>query len=63
METNETLNNDYRQYEEQYLNNSKGMFRTFLTWNGRIRRLEYAIYFVICAFIVSAARTMQRGAD
>lgn len=63
METNETLNNDYRQYEEQYLNNSKGMFRTFLTWNGRIRRLEYAIYFVICAFIVSTARTMQRGAE
>ena len=63
METNGTLNNDYKQYEEQYRNNSKGMFRTFLTWKGRIRRLEYAIYFVVCAITASAARTIQRGAE
>lgn len=63
METNGTLNKDYRQYEEMYLNNSKGMFRTFLTWNGRIRRLEYAIYFILCMFINSIARTMQLGVE
>lgn len=62
METKGTLNNNYRDYEEVYQNNSKGMFRTFLTWNGRIRRLEYAIYFILSVFIASIARTMQRGA-
>lgn len=62
METNGSFNNDYKQYEKQYRNNSKGMFRTFIAWNGRIRRLEYAIYFVVCVFIASFARTMERRA-
>ena len=63
METNGTLNNNYSEYEKEYLNNSKGMFRTFLTWNGRIRRLEYAIYFILSMFITSIARAIQRGAE
>lgn len=34
METKGSLNNNYCEYEKEYLNNSKGMFRTFLTWDG-----------------------------
>lgn len=62
METKGSLNNNYCEYEKEYLNNSKGMFRTFLTWDGRIRRLEYVIYFILSVFISSIARTIQRSA-
>lgn len=63
METIGTINNDYKQYELRYLNNSKGMFRSFLTWEGRIRRLEYVLYIIISSFSCSIINTIQREAD
>lgn len=54
---------DYRKYEEKILNNSEGMFMTFPTWHGRIRRLEFGIVFIIYFVLYVIVRIVQDKAS
>ena len=55
------LKDNYGQYEEQVLNNSEGMFKSFPTWHGRIRRLEYGIDFIVYFVLTFIIREAERG--
>ena len=58
-----TSKNAYSIYEQQYLNNSEGLFKTFPTWHGRIRRLEYGIDFIAFFTLYILVEFIQRTQD
>ena len=56
-------NKDYSKYEEKIMNNSEGMFMTFPTWHGRIRRLEFGIVFIFYFVLYVIVRIVQDKAS